>query len=588
MSSTPTDDTARTVSRPRLPALLNLGVVGVVVVLVAAIALTTRQSPPPTVAEFAPQAVEQIEESLDEQAPDDVVADEGVAAGGPVASETPTPTAEPSATETVTVIASDGSTEPDTESVESEAPIERARVRKCVGDPPRQTEDPQSPPCVPFFDGDNGGATYQGVTGDQITIAMPNLNFFGPEDSTAIQLLVDHFNRRYEFYGRKIVLAEFESLAFATPDPAVMIADAVMVDEQLQAFATIGYGARDGAEHHYYDELARRGVVSAHNSVPSVMDSAHYNRMDPYQWSNNIVIDSVWDITGDFMCTTLADKPPVAGSVGDVDELLGEEVLRSWGVIAVRAADGSIPDYGPMIARLRACGQEPLIIEDDATNLQADNVMLQLSDANVTSVICVCGNQYLRANYFPAATNRGYFPEWVIGGYGGQDLDNSFTPSQADPTQAQNVYGITFHDRLLPRQQMPWYWAARESDPNRDHTGGTYYSLSGRYAHLLQIASGIQLAGPNLTPETFAAGLRAATFPNPGAGGAPQYQAAFNYATRHTARDSAALFWYDPQATSVIDASNPGSVCYIDGGLRYRLGQFPEVEPDWFNDGCIH
>ncbi|MFT5221708.1 MAG: flagellar biosynthesis protein FliQ, partial [Glaciecola sp.] len=49
----------RTGSRPRLPGLINTMVVGVVVSLVAAVALTTRQTPPPTVAEFAPQAVEQ-------------------------------------------------------------------------------------------------------------------------------------------------------------------------------------------------------------------------------------------------------------------------------------------------------------------------------------------------------------------------------------------------------------------------------------------------------------------------------------------------------------------------------------------------
>src|SRR5437879_5167404 len=40
---------------------------------------------------------------------------------------------------------------------------------QCVGSPPHQTEDPLSPPCVAFFNGDNGGATYAGVTRSEIT-----------------------------------------------------------------------------------------------------------------------------------------------------------------------------------------------------------------------------------------------------------------------------------------------------------------------------------------------------------------------------------------------------------------------------------
>src|SRR5438105_12253704 len=45
----------------------------------------------------------------------------------------------------------------------------RPNQKQCVGTPPRQTEDPTSPPCVPFFEGDNFGVTYQGVTKNEIT-----------------------------------------------------------------------------------------------------------------------------------------------------------------------------------------------------------------------------------------------------------------------------------------------------------------------------------------------------------------------------------------------------------------------------------
>lgn len=591
-------------ARPRLPALVNLAVVGLILTLVAALALTSRQTPPPTVAEFAPQAVEQIEESLDEQAPDDVVDDEAVAAGGVVdasESETPEPTDTPTAAATpggATPTASDAAVPtdaPTTEApTESEPPIERARVRKCVGDPPRQTEDPQSPPCVPFFDGDNGGATTAGVTGDEIRIALPNLSFFGPEDTTLTQLLVDHFNRRYEFYGRKMVLAEFPTQAFGAPDPPAMIADAVKVNEELQAFASLGYGARDGAEHHYYDELARRGVISAHDGVPAIVDEARYSRFDPYEWTNSVGIETLFDTTGDFICTTLNGKPPVAGTFPGSSGPLGDPgglgpTERVFGVVSVRATDGTLPMFQPMLDRMAACGAGPaVLLEDDAANLQADNVMIQMRDAGVTSVLCVCANLgHLRSNYFGAATNQGFFPEWIGTGFGGQDLDNSFSPGNADPTQSSSVFGITYHDRFLPRQQMFWYQALRESDPAQDPQGAIYYTLKGRYSQLLQLASGIQLAGPNLTAESFGQGLRAATFPNPGAGGAPQFQAGLSYARRHSGRNSASLYWYDPGSAGVIDPSTPGTLCYLGGGVRYTAGQFPTEEPAWFQDPCI-
>jgi hypothetical protein len=48
------------------------------------------------------------------------------------------------------------------------------RQYACVGNPPRQTEDPASPPCVPFFQGDNFGATYQGVTKREIIVLIYN------------------------------------------------------------------------------------------------------------------------------------------------------------------------------------------------------------------------------------------------------------------------------------------------------------------------------------------------------------------------------------------------------------------------------
>src|SRR5688572_12407961 len=80
------------------------------------------------------------------------------------------------------------------------AAVDVPRVRRCVGDPPRQTEDPQSPPCVAAWSGDNGGATWQGVTRDEIVVAVPCAD----PCYWAYELFVAHVNKRFELYGRRI------------------------------------------------------------------------------------------------------------------------------------------------------------------------------------------------------------------------------------------------------------------------------------------------------------------------------------------------------------------------------------------------
>src|SRR2546427_174274 len=51
--------------RPRTPGLVYTALAVALVVIVAIVALTARQTPPPTIAEFAPQAQQQIQDLQD-------------------------------------------------------------------------------------------------------------------------------------------------------------------------------------------------------------------------------------------------------------------------------------------------------------------------------------------------------------------------------------------------------------------------------------------------------------------------------------------------------------------------------------------
>src|SRR5256885_6473236 len=107
------------------------------------------------------------------------------------------------------------------------ADVRVPRVRRCIGDPPRQIEDPQSPPCVPYWSGDNGGATYKGVTRDEIRIKTPGYDFSQTPGYHAD--LQAFFNKRFEFYGRHITLLP-NNVSGGTP--AEQQASAAEVDEQ--------------------------------------------------------------------------------------------------------------------------------------------------------------------------------------------------------------------------------------------------------------------------------------------------------------------------------------------------------------------
>jgi hypothetical protein len=419
-------------ARPKTPAIVLGAVVAVLSVLVAAVALTSRQAAPPAIAEFAPQSVEQIKKTLDEQA----------AAVTPDQRSAP-PSAPPGAS------ASPGaSAGPQAPSAPPAVVV--PRVRQCVGSPPRQTEDPQSPPCVAYFDPkkSNGGATAPGVTKDQITVALP-VQFF--ENTTVPPQLVDFFNKRYEFYGRKLVLKTFTPSGCGdagTPRPAQQRADAVAVQEELQAFASLAYCNAGGADRAYYDALADRKVISVSDGNLITGTEAAYARHAPYQWNSQAGVETITANLAQFVCATLAGRAPrYAG---------GQQrsaATRKFGLIYTRAIDGSVPDLRPLRSGLKSCGVTLTEVQEDATadtSRNGVNAIVTMRDAGVTSLMCLCGIVDTRGKYMTAATGQSYQPEWIETSYGGNDLDNSYSGGNAPPDQAAHVLGITFRNKVLP------------------------------------------------------------------------------------------------------------------------------------------
>lgn len=546
----------------RVPALVQGAVVAVVLAVVAAVSMTARQPPPPTVAEYAPQAVAQIQQAPEEQAVD-------LGRGG-------------SATTTTTSASSNvegggpGATTPTSQPV-----VERPRVRRCVGDPPRQIEDPQSPPCVPYFDpkADNGGTTSYGVTPDEIVVTWT------PDFLESDQFpgdLADFFNRRFEFYGREIVLRR-HSARQGDADPALMRADAEDA-YTLGAFAALNYTARSGAEYVFYDALADKGIISVAHRVQAQATDAHFRRRAPYQWSVVPTVDSMLRNYGQFICASLAGRAPQWAGTG------AQASVRRFGVVVQEAADGSRPDTKPLADELARCDTSIARTVNhrvaNETGRTGTAVINAMTDASVTSVICLCEGKELREILMPAASAQVYQPEWLIGSYLDADLDVSL--SGAPPEQSSRAFGLLFRNKLLPKQDMPFYWALKEVRPTSDPQGGAYYSVYSRYMSLLLLSSGIQMAGPHLTPDSFAAGLLRTRWGNPRAGAPPYFQGRAGFDNgRRTFIDDVALIWHDPSRRSTVDPEATGAVCYVRRGERYRLGAWPSGPQPFFAEPCL-
>ena len=531
-------------------ATLTLGVV----------ALDASQSSPPAVAEFAPAALNQVK-----NAPNQLGAQ-----GAPSSSPTPTPTP---------------SSRGHTPSPSATPSIDQAAVFACVGNPPRQIQDPQSPPCVRYWKGDNGGATSFGVTRDEIRIAVPHgQGFETPRDDE--NAIADFFNTHFEFYGRKIRLEQFYVTGdtFAEPKPTDMIADARYVHSPLKAFASLQYLDRKGAEMPFYDELSRLKIVSVQGGG-MLSTEAHLRAHAPYEWSFGTATDVMFANIGQFTCAQLAGNPAKYG--GPYNWSAGTPT-RTFGVLSTITPDGSEADVSPLVNALRACNVKPTVIHANQAQQASDavNPIVQLSQAHVSTVMCICDGGSLR-NFLTAAEAQGYDPEWEVSSYLGDAFDN--TPNQTPPDQAQHLIGLSFNNKYLPNAQMPWYTAMRQGDPNASiPTGTTGYQVDNFYEALLLVASGIQQAGPHLTPATFQAGLQRAVFPDPGVGAPPYYQSGIGYSSgSHAMKTDAGMVWFDNTQPGTENPQSTGAICWVRHGERHGLDGWRREQPAFGTGTCL-
>jgi hypothetical protein len=569
---------------------VNAAISVALVVLVAAVALVVRPPAPPGIAAFAPQAAKPITKAPPGQSSVNGTGSGACATGQrcQVVGPKPTPTR--------TAVAV---TKP------SGPPRGVPSALQCYTWPDgtvTQTFDPQSPPCIASWPDEakgNGGTTSTGVSGTTIKVAFPKANSTVTQ-YPKIQPLVDFFNTHFQLYGRHLQLVPFTSAEAtyqakgtgSSSNPSNQKADAEGA-AQLHPFAALDFVDPSpfvAALPSYLDSLAKRGVIGiAGGGIAPVVSDADLGKHAPYEWTYHASSDAVFQATAELTCRQLVGRR-ASHATSYV------AATRKFAVVLPATSLSGSPLAGQeqFFTRLAACGiTKPDVVtytdaNEDAGALSAS--FLQLKNKGVTSLLFY---PWLGAAQSGApqktASNTGYHPEWITMGYSSW-TSAGLQGGAAD--QTKSTFGVATWSKQLPLGQTPWVQAFTSGGGSAP-TAGSIQTGDAIYHELLMLASGVQMAGPHLTPETFAAALQSTSFPNPGAATAPSYQGHVGFAADHTMMDDLAAWWFDPSSNGAAVTAEGlhqamdtyDQFCFVGLGSRWRPGSWPTTDR-FFQPGC--
>jgi hypothetical protein len=442
-----------------------------------------------------------------------------------------------------------------------------------------------SPPCVPVSTGANGGATSSGVTDNTINVVyyQPQPGGLAATISGAAgtnaqalataQAYVAMFNQVYELYGRHVNLIPFTASG-ADTDPVAAHADAVTVAQQLHAFASINGPGETSA---YEDELARLHVLCMACGDSSTNGQIQQNA--PYQWANLPTADTSLNETVDYVVAKLNGKDAVWA---------GEPALHAQKrkfIVVSETSEPPAPGYAQLTAsltkKLRAghvnmASPTDLVYTLNLTTLptQAATLAEKLKSSGATSVV-FAGDPIMPIYLTKAAAGIGYFPEWIITGI--VLTDTSTLGRYYDQQEWAHAFGVTSLAVPVPvaagdADHLYRWWYGTATSPASPAAPAIIPPIS-------QFFTGVQLAGPDLTPSNFTTGL----FRAPPVGGGPTspllaygYQGAAPRPSYSSPADYTFL-WYDATAKGPDEEGTNGTglMRYVNGGARYRSGTVP-------------
>jgi hypothetical protein len=445
----------------------------------------------------------------------------------------------------------------------------------CPGQPEQVPGDPYSPPCI-AFSGSNGGATSPGVTANAINVTyritsdsesfqqtLASLGGANITDTTAdiertISALATYFDTHFQFYGRKLNIEYFNGQGSITNEllgsgQQQADADAVTAAQQLHAFAEL-----DGVTEPYDVALAGQKVISI--GAP-YLSASFMGQYAPYMWSLDTESNDVVQATQDLYLKSMAGHP-AAYAGGSLQNQPRKVAIIApsdpWYQSAAAAAVQEAAAAGyPVAANIQ------YQLNLSTLSSQAATIISQLQNDGITTVICGCDPVtpvYLTSR----AAEQGYTPEWVVAGVALTDQD--IVGQLFDQQEWNHAFGVTFQGPTMPKADTFGYAAYKSVSPSTEPAN----AVDLIYAQMYEMAIGIQMAGPDLTAQTFENGMRA--YPGSQAGASNAFYGTWDFPTGHyTPQMDWAFIYWDP---TKVSAYNDKVGAYVVSTTRNKIGQY--------------
>jgi hypothetical protein len=485
----------------------------------------------------------------------------------------------PGAAGTAGVVGADGSTPSSAGSAAGPASGLTATGATTSCGPQQVPGDPYSPPCV-AFSGDNGGTTYRGVSADTIRLGfrltsdpglqallsqLANGRDLPKETADDVQRtaegLIDYFNQKFQLYGRKLQLVVFQGRGSSVNEAIgggqdLANADAIQAAQELNIFADVSAFTAP-----YANALSQQGVMAF--GAP-YMSRKWFADHAPYAWS--IVPD----------CSQLAELN-IAGYV----KFLANQPAQ-WAGGALQGKQRSLAIIAPNSPVYQECVDDGLkLLKDsgggDALRLdytldpgsmstQAGNLIDQLKSHDITSV--ALGTDPLLPLFLTQkASEQDYHPEWLV--LGTALTDSDLAGQQYTRDQWTHAFGISQLGPQTDSRATYGYQAFKSARPNQEPS----LTVDLLYYQLYEVVLGLQMAGPTLSPDTFAQGM----FLYPGGSG---LAGTWHFAPGdYTAQDDGVAVWWDPDAVSDYDGKQGR---YVQASQRFTAATVPDSPPTFF------
>lgn len=455
------------------------------------------------------------------------------------------------------------------------------------------------PPCVEWSGGDNGGETFRGVTKDQIKIVRwlgqmdpateailqgAQLSDGRPKIKQTYEAIRRYSNNHFQTYGREVVYIDMEAGGPSENDEA-MKADAQKIANEIKPFAVITGDPAAGIPNVLGRELAQLGVLCACTTSAS---TEFYTELPPLIFSGLPTSTEYAAHTAEYIAKKLWGKPAEYAGDEQLPTQTFKDDTRKFGLLYIEGARGRVDPEGKRIrdAFVRefqkygmSFAEEVSYIYDPGRN-QADvtNMIARFKAAGVTTIVPFWDPLY-PILITQEASRQQYYPEWFITGSGLSDT--SAAGRLYDQAQWRHAFGIS-------PLWVTWESVATSGGYREYKHGDTNNELGepGVLVNIYNAAAGaiftgIHMAGPNLTNETFVRALL--SFPPTGG----QPRAPLLYYTRElptAIKDFVEVFYkHDEPGPDEREQQGRGMIMKTNGGRRYKIGEWTTDPANGFN-----